>query len=353
MRQLIVLKPAKLILLDQDENGIYELEQQIAMQFPTASVESEIADIRQRGLLLDIFRRMGPEVVFHAAAHKHLSLMDKAPGEAVLNNVLGTQIVLEACVQSGTERFVFVSTDKAVSPSSVMGATKRIGEILVQCMSEGTPMHSACVRFGNVMGSRGSVIPLFQKQIRGGGPITVTHPDVERFFMTIPEAVQLILCAGCLAKQGEVFVMDMGSPRKILQLAREMILLSGLEPGKDIEIAITGLRPGEKLNEELTGPTEIPCKTRYEKLSKVTPFITDAIETQKRIADLIAAAERNDHPAILEVFNNLEIGFCSSSKSFGKPRNIAEGGMLLRAEPRRKAEHLSTSAREAAVALSE
>ncbi len=353
VRQLIALKPAKLVMLDQDENGIYELEQQVAARHPHASVESEIADIKQRGRITELFQRFRPEIVFHAAAHKHLPLMEKAPCEAVLNNVLGTKIVLDACVHSGTERFVFVSTDKAVNPSSVMGATKKIGEILVQSMAESGPMRAACVRFGNVMGSRGSVIPLFQRQIREGGPLTVTHPDMVRFFMTIPEAVQLILCAGCLAQHGEVFVMDMGSPRKILELAQEMILLSGLEPGKDIEIAITGLRPGEKLNEQLTGPTELPCKTRYEKLSKVIPFPVDASEIRRRVASLVKAAERNDRHAIYGILKGMEIGFCADPKGFGKPRNIAQGDTLLRAEPRRKAEHLSTSAREAAVALSE
>ncbi|MGH9702719.1 MAG: polysaccharide biosynthesis protein, partial [Candidatus Acidiferrales bacterium] len=331
---------------------IYEQQQQIAALFPNAPIESEIADVKQRGRIADIVCRWQPEIVFHAAAHKHLSLMERAPGEAVLNNVLGTRIMLEESIRSGVERFLFVSTDKAVNPSSVMGATKRIGEILVQCMPKGTAMHAACVRFGNVMGSRGSVIPLFQKQIRCGGPLTVTHPEVERFFMTIPEAVQLILCAGCLAREGEVFVMDMGSPRKILQLAREMIVLSGFEPGRDIEIAFTGLRPGEKLNEELTGGHEFTSKTRYEKLSKVTPIAMDSLEIQRRVTDLIEVAERNDPAAILEIFEGMGIGYCSGSRGFGKPRKIAEGGMLLRAEPRRKAEHLSTSAREAAVALS-
>jgi FlaA1/EpsC-like NDP-sugar epimerase len=171
--------------------------------------------------------------------------------------------------------------------------------------------------------------------------------------MTIPEAVQLILCAGCLANRGEVFVMDMGSPRKILELAQEMILLSGLEPGKDIDITITGLRPGEKLNEELTGPDEFTCNTRYEKLSKISPFPVDASVIRRRVAHLIKAAERNDRHAIHGLLKNMEIGFCPDPKGFGKPRNMAEGGTLLRAEPRRKAEHLSTSAREAAVALGE
>ncbi len=353
VRQLIPLKPAKIVMLDQDENGIYELEQQIAGRNAHAPVETEIADIKQRGRITDIFQRFRPEIVFHAAAHKHLPLMEKAPCEAILNNVLGTKIVLNACLQAGTERFVFVSTDKAVNPSSVMGATKKMGEILVQCAAEGSSMRAACVRFGNVMGSRGSVIPLFQKQIREGGPLTVRHPDVMRFFMTIPEAVQLILCAGCLANRGEVFVMDMGSPRKILELAQEMILLSGLEPGKDIDITITGLRPGEKLNEELTGSDEFSGKTRYEKLSKISPFPVDAPEIRRRVADLIKAAERNDRHAIYGILKNMEIGFCPDPKGFGKPRNMAEGGTLLRAEPRRKAEHLSTSAREAAVALGE
>jgi FlaA1/EpsC-like NDP-sugar epimerase len=240
-----------------------------------------------------------------------------------------------------------------VNPASIMGATKKIGEMLVQCVAQGGAMKAACVRFGNVMGSRGSVIPLFQKQIAGGGPVTVTHPEVVRFFMTIPEAVQLILCAGSLAQRGEVYVLDMGSPRKILELAREMIRLSGLEPGRDIQIAITGLRPGEKLNEELTGPTEIPCKTRFEKLSKVGFQPVDEPHLSANAAGLVKAAERNDGHAIRAILANMRIGFRSSLASAREPGELADIGSSPGGETREEAVHAVGSAQEAAVAIQE
>jgi FlaA1/EpsC-like NDP-sugar epimerase len=332
--QLLGLKPCKLLMLDKDENGIYELEQEVALRFPQAAVESQIADIRQRGRIADVFIRFRPQIVFHAAAHKHVPLMEKVPCEAVLNNVLGTKVVFESCLASGTEQFVFVSTDKAVNPTSIMGATKKVGELLVQCLSRDAQMRAACVRFGNVMGSRGSVIPHFQKQIQKGGPLTVTHPEIVRFFMTIPEAVQLILCAGSLAGRGEVFVMDMGNPRKILELAREMVLLSGLALGTDIDIVITGLRPGEKLNEELTAETEISCPTRFAKLSKVMPRLGDPAEVLARINSLMQAAEKNDVQSIFEYLRAMDIGF---RPGVVQPPLIVETDRL----PHRRAAHIA------------
>ena len=307
--QLLGLEPSRLLILDKDENGIYELEQERVLRFPQAAVESQIADVRQQGRIADVFTKFRPQIVFHAAAHKHVPLMEKVPCEAVLNNVLGTKVVFEACLATGAEQFVFVSSDKAVNPTSIMGATKKVGELLVQCLSRDTQMRTACVRFGNVMGSRGSVIPLFQKQLQEGGPLTVTHPEIVRFFMTIPEAVQLILCAGSLAGHGEVFVMDMGNPRKILELAQEMVLLSGLGLGRDIDIVITGLRPGEKLNEELTAETEISCSTRFGKLSKVTPRPVNPVEVLARISSLVQAAERNNVGNICKLLRAMDIGF--------------------------------------------
>jgi len=303
VRQLLLLDPELIAILDKDENSIYELEQELVFRFPDARIEPQIADIRHRERLLALFAEFRPQVVFHAAAHKHVPLMEKHPCEAVLNNVYGTKTLLDACRENGVERFVFISSDKAVNPTSVMGATKRVGEMLVQALAHGGSLPSACVRFGNVMDSRGSVIPLFRKQIAEGGPITVTHPDVVRFFMTIPEAVQLVLCAGTLGEQGEVFVLDMGNPRKILDLAHEMVLLSGFEPGKDIEIAITGLRPGEKLVEELVAPNENVCPTRFDKVLMIVPCALDGNIISEKVTDLVRTARENDREGVYRVLS--------------------------------------------------
>lgn len=309
VRQLLLLVPTVMILLDKDENSTYELQQEVVARFPKARVEALIADVRHAERLEAIFAEFKPEVVFHAAAHKHVPLMERSPCEAVLNNVMGTRAVLEACRRHGAARFVFISTDKAVTPTSVMGATKSVGELLVQTYAEAGSPEAACVRFGNVMGSRGSVIPLFQRQIASGGPITVTHPDVVRFFMTIPEAVQLVISAGTLGRRGEVFVMDMGDPVKVLDLARDILNLAGLQPGRDIEIAITGLRPGEKLVEELVRPDEVLEPTRFAKLSQIVPRPSQ-IETLNGSVDrLIGAAEGNDSGRVIELLAGLGIGF--------------------------------------------
>ncbi len=309
VRQLLLFTPSRLGMLDKDENSIYELDQALKLRDPCAPVERVIADLRLRDRLWALLEEFKPQVVFHAAAHKHVPLMEEHPCEAVLNNVGGTKILFDACLDQGVERFVFISTDKAVNPTNVMGATKRVGEMIVQAEGDHNPMRSACVRFGNVMGSRGSVIPLFQNQIAEGGPITVTHPEVTRFFMTIPEAVQLVLCAGALASHGELFVLDMGSPRKILDLAEEMIRLSGLQPGKDIEIAITGLRPGEKLSEELTGADETRCSTRFEKLFRVIPTGFEASVFFESVAHLVRAAEASDSESVHEILRGMGIGY--------------------------------------------
>ena len=311
VRQLLLLGPDSIAILDKDENSIYELEQELVFRFPGAHIEAQIADIRHRERLLALFAEFRPQVVFHAAAHKHVPLMEKQPCEAVSNNVYGTKTLLDACCENGVERFVFISSDKAVNPTSVMGATKRVGEMLVQALANGGSLPSACVRFGNVMDSRGSVIPLFRKQIAEGGPITVTHPDVVRFFMTIPEAVQLVLCAGTLGEQGEVLVLDMGNPRKVLDLAHDMALLSGLEPGKDIEIAITGLRPGEKLVEELVAPTENVCPTRFEKVSMITPHALEANRVSEDVANLLKTAQENDREGVYRVLSGMGLRFRS------------------------------------------
>ncbi len=308
-RQLLLLRPQKILILDKDENSIYELEQELKFRNPEIPIEPLIADIKIRERAFAVFGETQPQVVFHAAAHKHVPLMEKHPCEAVLNNVMGTKNVLEACLTYGAERFIFISTDKAVNPTNVMGATKKVGEMLVDSYVQGGWLRGACVRFGNVMGSRGSVIPLFQKQIDQGGPVTVTHPDIVRYFMTIPEAVQLVLSAGSLANGGDVFVLDMGSPRKILDLARHFIQLCGLEPGKDIQIAITGLRPGEKMNEELVGPNETLERTRFEKISAIRHAPFDAEAFRGSLAALIKAAQRNDRQAVYRTLSAMGLGY--------------------------------------------
>jgi FlaA1/EpsC-like NDP-sugar epimerase len=319
VRQLLLLNPSSIAILDKDENSTYELQQELTFRFPEARIEAQIADVRHGERLRAIFQEFMPQVVFHAAAHKHVPLMERHPCEAVLNNVFGTQTLLEACRQHEIERFVFISTDKAVNPTSVMGATKGVGEMLVQTYANHGSLPAACVRFGNVMGSRGSVIPLFQKQIAEGGPITVTHPDVVRFFMTIPEAVQLVICAGSLGRQGEIFVMDMGNPRKVLDLAKEMVALSGLEPEKDIQIEITGLRPGEKLEEELVRPDERVAPTRFEKLSMITPQLPDVNEVTADVTKLVQAARENNREAVHEVLAGMGIGYRPDSGETREP----------------------------------
>ncbi|WP_371363051.1 UDP-N-acetyl-alpha-D-glucosamine C6 dehydratase [Sporomusa rhizae] len=265
-RQIAKMSPKTLILLGKGENSIFEIHQELRIKHPDLPIEPIIADVRDRERIDAIFSELKPRVVFHSAAHKHVPLMEKQPAEAVRNNIFGTKNVAEAADRAGSEAFVMISTDKAVNPTSVMGATKRVAELIVQNMSTKSATKFVAVRFGNVLGSRGSVIPLFKKQIAMGGPITVTHPDMQRYFMTIPEAAQLVLQAGALAKGGEVFVLDMGKPVKIVDMARDLIELSGLNPDKDIKIKFTGLRPGEKLFEELLTAEEGTTSTKHEKI---------------------------------------------------------------------------------------
>ena len=249
-RQIAARSPKQLIIVDIYENNAYDIEQELVRKFPKLNLLTLIASVRDSRRINNIFETYKPNIVFHAAAHKHVPLMEISPNEAVKNNVSGTLKVAEASGRNGVERFVLISTDKAVNPTNIMGATKRICEMIIQTMNKRYNTNYVAVRFGNVLGSNGSVIPLFKKQIADGGPVTVTHKDIVRYFMTIPEAVSLVLQAGAYAKGGEIFVLDMGEPVRIYDLAENMIRLSGFEPNKDIEIKITGLRPGEKLYEE-------------------------------------------------------------------------------------------------------
>ena len=265
-RQVAKMQPQKMLLLGKGENSIYEISQELSIEYPQIRKVPIIADVRDEERINGIMDYFHPHVVFHAAAHKHVPLMEHQPMEAVRNNVLGTKIVAEAASKNGVETFVMISTDKAVNPTSVMGCTKRVAEMFVQSMNSISETRFVAVRFGNVLGSRGSVIPLFKKQIAKGGPVTVTHPDMKRYFMTIPEASQLVLQAGAMAEGGEVFVLDMGEPVKIYDLARDMITLSGLIPEVDIEIKFTGLRPGEKLFEELLSAEDGTEVTQHKKI---------------------------------------------------------------------------------------
>ena len=265
-RQIASFAPAKLLLLGHGENSIYTIDMELRQKHPKLKIESIIADIQHLSRMDEVFHEHRPHVVFHAAAHKHVPLMEKNPSEAVKNNVFGTKNVADCAAQYEAERFVLISSDKAVNPSSVMGTTKRIAEMYIQSMNGQCKTKFAAVRFGNVLGSRGSVIPLFKQQIARGGPVTVTHPEMVRYFMTIPEAVQLVIQAGAYAEGGEIFVLDMGEPVRILTLAEDLIRLSGYEPYTEIPIEFSGIRDGEKLFEELMFIEEEVSKTAHERI---------------------------------------------------------------------------------------
>ena len=276
-RQLVSHKPRKLIIFDIYENNAYDIQQELLIEHSDANVETLIGSVRNIGRLESIFEQYKPDIIYHAAAHKHVPLMEESPNEAVKNNVIGTYNVAKMADKYRAEKFVMISTDKAVNPTNVMGATKRICEMIVQSFNDRSQTDYVAVRFGNVLGSNGSVIPLFKKQIEAGGPVTVTDPNIIRYFMTIPEAVSLVLQAGAYAKGGEIFVLDMGEPVKIVSLAENLIRLSGFEPYKDIEIQFTGLRPGEKLYEELSLDEELDGrrKTQNDKIFVTAPIPFD------------------------------------------------------------------------------
>ena len=250
-RQVASHKPAHLVIVDIYENNAYDIQQELLQNFPELKLTVLIASVRNTKRINSIFETYRPDIIYHAAAHKHVPLMEVSPNEAIKNNVFGTWKTAQAAALNGAEKFVMISTDKAVNPTNIMGASKRICEMIIQTFNKHYDTEFVAVRFGNVLGSNGSVSPLFKKQIAAGGPVTVTHPDIIRYFMTIPEAVSLVLQAGAYAKGGEIFILDMGEPVKILDLAKNLIRLSGYKLGEDIQIEFTGLRPGEKLYEEL------------------------------------------------------------------------------------------------------
>ncbi|HEX2953594.1 MAG TPA: nucleoside-diphosphate sugar epimerase/dehydratase, partial [Bacillota bacterium] len=305
-RQIAEFNPAVLLLLGRGENSIYEIDQELNYLNGTKNCKIPIiADIRDRNKMERVFETYRPTVVFHAAAHKHVPLMEDAPDEAVKNNVFGTKNVAELADRYGVKRFVMISTDKAVNPTSVMGATKRIAEIIVQKLARTSRTKFCAVRFGNVLGSRGSVVPLFKKQIARGGPITITHPEMRRFFMTIPEAVHLVIQAGSMGKGGEVFILDMGEPVRILDLAKDLIRLSGLEPDKDIAIKFSGVRPGEKLYEELMTAEEGTDHTKHKRIFVGKPNGVDWEKLPDDLNDLWNSLMTNDSEQIIRMIQHI------------------------------------------------
>ena len=300
-RQIMRFKPKLLIIFEIYENCAYELEYELRQKYGRdCPVTTLIGSIRDRKRLDEVFDLYHPQVVFHAAAHKHVPLMEISPAEAIKNNVFGTRNLLEAASSHGVERLVQLSTDKAVNPTNVMGATKRITEMLIQYYGEHTQMKCMAVRFGNVLGSHGSVIPLMEAQIRKGGPVTVTHPDITRYFMTIPEAAQLVLQAGGIARSGSIFVLDMGEPVRIMDLAQKLIRAYGYEPNVDIPIKIIGLRPGEKLYEELLMDSERDkmTKTAHKKIFVANVDKVEEAQLQRMLKELELAAQHNDESAV-------------------------------------------------------
>ncbi|HHT49903.1 MAG TPA: polysaccharide biosynthesis protein, partial [Eubacteriaceae bacterium] len=294
-RQISNFSPKRLIILDIYENNAYELQIELSNNYPNLKIDVLIASIRDKQALNEIFIKYKPNVVFHAAAHKHVPLMEVNYKEAIKNNVFGTMNVVELFDIHQVEKIVLISTDKAVNPTNIMGATKRVAEIIIQSIDKQSKTEFTAVRFGNVLGSSGSVIPLFKKQIENGGPVTVTHEEITRFFMTIPEAVQLVIQAGAMAKGGEIFVLDMGEPVKIIDLAKNIILLSGFEPYEDIDIQITGLRPGEKLYEELLMDEEGLTATKHDKIFVAQPTFTDKKFLYKQLENLNKVLYKNEN----------------------------------------------------------
>lgn len=285
-RQIIKYKPEKLVIVDIYENNLYNIEQELKFNFPKAKIEAIVASVRDKKRLNEIFAEYKPYLVFHAAAHKHVPLMETSPLEAIKNNVFGTYNTVNCADEYGVKRFILISTDKAVNPTNIMGATKRLCEMIVQAKNKVSNTEYAAVRFGNVLGSNGSVVPLFKKQIAIGGPVTVTHKDITRFFMTIPEAVSLVLQAMSFAEGGEIFVLDMGEPVKIYDMAVKLIKLSGLEPNVDIPIKVTGLRPGEKLYEELLMAEEGLTQTKFEKIHIAKPMDINMDDIKYKLGEL-------------------------------------------------------------------
>ncbi len=321
-RQIARWAPAELILLGHGENSIFEAYLELQDRFPTLSMRPVIADIRDKERLGRIFNRYRPQVVFHAAAHKHVPLMETNVEEAVTNNIEGTRNLVQTAVEHDVERLVMISTDKAIRPANVMGATKRLAEMTVLDAAERSGRDFCVVRFGNVLGSRGSVVPLFKRQIARGGPVTITHPDMKRYFMTIPEAVNLVLQAATMGDGGETYVLNMGEQVRILDLAEDLIRLSGLEPGRDVEIVFTGIRPGEKLSEDLWDSSNAFVRTLHPDIYQLggTEDLRGE-ELRKSIDEIIRLAREGDHHAVLGMMDDIIPG--ASVRSMPPPELIS------------------------------
>ena len=304
-RQIVEFNPSFLLVLDQDETGIFNISQELKEKFPKLSFVSLVADIRDETKIKQIFEEFSPNIVFHAAAYKHVPLMEEQPDEAVKNNIFGTKVVAENALNNKAEKFIFISTDKAVNPNSVMGATKRAGEMICQTLNQKNSTKFISVRFGNVLASRGSVIPIFLEQIKKGGPLTITHPDMRRYFMVTSEACLLVMQAGTMGQGGEVFVLDMGNAIKILDLAKELIRLSGLEPDKDIPIVYTEPRPGEKLFEEILTAEEGTIATQNQKIFIAKLSNVNNNELNQELEKLEGAAQDGDNGEIIKILKEL------------------------------------------------
>jgi FlaA1/EpsC-like NDP-sugar epimerase len=306
-RQIAGFAPKQLVMLDNYENNLYQLQLELLHTFPQLQLNTLIGSVQDEMRIDSILAKYQPQVIFHAAAHKHVPLMEDSPSEAIKNNIFGTINVAKSADRHNVRKFIFISTDKAVNPTSVMGASKRVAEMAIQQINKFSKTKFAAVRFGNVLGSNGSVIPIFQKQIARGGPVTVTHPEITRYFMTIPEAAQLVIQAGALAQGGEVFILDMGEPIKILDLAKDLIALSGYKPDVDIKIQFTGLRPGEKMYEELLLDKETADKTSHDKI-----FIcrssegVNELKQELRFLEKVLCTNLKEYPPIYQLLNRQE-----------------------------------------------
>lgn len=322
-RQIAERSPRQLIIVDIYENNAYDIQMELNKKYPKLDLQVMIASVRDQNKINDLFETYHPDIVYHAAAHKHVPLMEDAPHEAIKNNVFGTLNVAKACDQYHVKKFILISTDKAVNPTNIMGASKRLCEMIVQTFDKKSATEYVAVRFGNVLGSNGSVIPLFKKQIKSGGPVTVTHPDIIRYFMTIPEAVSLVLQAGAYAKGGEIFVLDMGKPVKIVDMARNLIKLSGFEPDVDIKIEFTGLRPGEKLYEEMLMKEEGMQTTPNKLIHIGKPIDFDSEVFLEELNDLYKVAY-DEHSHIKAAVKHIVPTYQYKKEPTSVPRKIKE-----------------------------